>query len=72
MEKQILLGKITAAKKDITDAENDLERLLREIQSAPRADKTTISKVVEDAFSKLKAVKTNLLDLEGAIKTDEP
>jgi hypothetical protein len=72
MEKKILLEKITAAKMDITEAENDLEKLLREMQTAPRADKTTISKVVEDAFSKLRAVKTNLLDLEGVVNRDEP
>jgi hypothetical protein len=72
MEKAILLKMIETAKRDVADAETDLARLLREIQIAPRADKTTISKVVEDAFSKLRSVKTNLLDLEGVVKSDDP
>ncbi len=67
MEKKILLEKIAAAKQEITDAQSDLENALGEIQSAPRADKTTISEVVKDAFSKLKVARMNLADLENIV-----
>ncbi|WP_159396800.1 hypothetical protein [Sorangium cellulosum] len=66
------MDKVVAAKRDITEAENDLEKVLRDIQVAPRADKTTISKVVEDAFTKLRAVKANLIELEALVTTDDP
>lgn len=71
MEKKILLEKVAAAKQDIMEAENHLERVLQEVQTAPRADKAIISKVVEDAFSKLKTVRTNLLEVESLVKGDD-
>ncbi|WP_437679136.1 hypothetical protein [Sorangium sp. So ce131] len=71
MASKALLEKVAAAKRDITEAENDLERVLRDIQVAPRADKTTISKVVEDAFTKLRAVKANLIELEALVTTED-
>lgn len=71
MEKKILLEKVAAAKQDIMEAENHLERVLQEVQTAPRADKAIISKVVEDAFSKLKTVRTNLIDVESLVKGDD-
>jgi hypothetical protein len=70
MEKRVLLEKVAAAKRDIIDAENNLERVLQEVQTAPRADKAIISKVVEEAFSKLKTVRTNLLDVERMVNED--
>jgi hypothetical protein len=71
VEKTILLEKVAAAKRDIADAESNLEKVLLEIQRARRADKTTISKVVEDAFTKLRAVRTNLVDLEVLVGSDK-
>jgi hypothetical protein len=71
MKKKILLEKVAAAKRDIMEAENHLERVLQEVQTAPRADKAIISKVVEDAFSKLKTVRTNLLEVESLVKGDD-
>ena len=72
VEKTILLEKVATAKRDIADAESNLEKVLLEIQRAQRADKTTISKVVEDAFAKLRAVRANLVDLEGLVGNDKP
>ncbi|KYF51415.1 hypothetical protein BE08_32235 [Sorangium cellulosum] len=71
MQKKTLLEKVTAAKQEIADAESNLERALREIQVAPRADKTTVSEVVQAAFTKLRAARTNLTELEGLVMTDE-
>ncbi|MGK3991665.1 hypothetical protein [Sorangium sp. So ce1024] len=71
MQKKTLLEKVTAAKQEIADAESNLERALGEIQVAPRADKTTVSEVVQEAFAKLRAARTNLIELEGLVMADE-
>jgi prefoldin subunit 5 len=72
MEKRNLLEKLDAAKRDISEAESHLEKVLQAIQGAPRADKTTMSNVVKDAFAKLKAARGNLVDLEGLVENDKP
>ncbi len=69
-KKKLLLSKIDRAKTDVTEAEADLERLIRELSATPRAEKTTVSRVVEDAFGKLRAAKSDLAELEKLIETD--
>jgi hypothetical protein len=71
MKKEVLLGKIESAKREIAAAESDLESAFRDMRISPRAEKTTISKVLEDAFAKLGAAKTNLLDLERLVVDDQ-
>ncbi|WP_437285363.1 hypothetical protein [Sorangium sp. So ce406] len=71
MHKKTLLEKVTAAKQEIADAESNLEQALGEIQVAPRADKMAVSEVVKEAFTKLKAARTNLTELEGLVLADE-
>lgn len=70
-KKKLLLSKIESAKTGLSDAEGDLEKVLREIRIAPRAQKTTISAVVEDAFAKLRAARATLGDLEEIVVKDE-
>jgi guanylate kinase len=65
-----LLEKIATAKEDISEAEQELEKAVEEIQASPRAHKTTVNKVVEDAITKLKAAKTKLEGLERLIDED--
>jgi hypothetical protein len=67
---EVHLAKIAAAKEDMTGAEEALEQVLRAMQVAPRAEKTTISKVVEDAFGKLRAARANLVDLETSLRNE--
>jgi hypothetical protein len=64
MKEQLILGEIRAAKSAVTDAEGDLGRLLREIQAASRAEKTTISEALRNAFHKLRAAREHLGTLE--------
>ena len=59
-----LLEKINTAKAEVDAAEGQLEQVMKEINVAPRAQKTTVSKVVEEAFSKLRAAKSDLDVLE--------
>jgi hypothetical protein len=64
MRNDLIVTKLEAAKQDIAQAEEDLKRALREVQVAPRAEKLAISKVLDDAFVKLKAARTQLNDIE--------
>jgi ElaB/YqjD/DUF883 family membrane-anchored ribosome-binding protein len=67
--KELMLAKIDRAKEDVTQAASELERLMRELSDTPRAEKTTVSRVMEDAFSKLRAARSDLADLENLIKS---
>ncbi len=71
IKKELVLSKIESAKQEMSDAEGDLEKVLREISIAPRAQKTTISAVVETAFAKLRAARATLGDLEEIVVKDE-
>jgi len=59
-----LLQEIQSAKGAVADAEGDLARLLREVQSGLRADKITISEALQKAFDKLRAAREHLVRLE--------
>ena len=71
VNKKLLLEKIESAKRDIEAAETDLEKALRDMRVMPRAEKTTISKVLEDAFAKVRATRTLLTDLEELVTADD-
>jgi hypothetical protein len=49
---------------EVSAAEDGLAELLREIRVAPRAEKTTISKKVEDALARLRLARRDLIDLQ--------
>jgi hypothetical protein len=59
-----LLHEIKSAKEAVADAEGDLAGLLREVRTAVRAEKTTISEALQKAFDKLRAARGQLLRLE--------
>ncbi len=60
-----LLQEIKSAKDAVADAEGDITRLLREVQTAVRAEKTTIiSEALQKAFDKLRAARGQLDRLE--------
>jgi hypothetical protein len=65
VNRELLLTKIESAKRDITAAEHDLESAVRDL--GVTVEKTTITKVLEDAFAKLRAARTDLLDLERLV-----
>ena len=71
VNKALLLEKIASAKHDIEAAELDLEKALRDMQVMPRAEKTTISKVLEDAFAKVRATRALLSDLQELVSADD-
>ena len=71
METKAALERIETAKRDIAEAESDLAKALQTMQNQPRAEKTTISIVLEHAFSKLRSARTTLADLEQLVVNDE-
>ena len=64
-----LLQEIKSAKDAVADAEGDLARLLGEIQTGVRAEKTTISEALQKAFDKLRAARGHLVRLEDLALT---
>ncbi len=63
MSKDILEEKISVARELIKAAEKELDVALRSVQARPRAEKTTISQVVEEALGRLRSAKDSLLTL---------
>ena len=69
--REAILSKVKTAAKEVSDAAEDLAKLLSELESAPRAQKTTVSKVVSAAFSRLKTARVALLDIEKILEGDD-
>jgi uncharacterized protein (UPF0335 family) len=59
-----ILGKIDETKQAISAAEGELQRLVGEIQRLPRAEKTTITTAVREAFARLDEARVKLVELE--------
>jgi len=68
MNDKIVLEEIRVAKDAVADAVNQLDRLLKEIEIAPRAEKTTISEALHNAFQKLRDAREHLGKLETLIE----
>ena len=71
MKKQGILTKIESAKGAIAAAETDLEKALGDLRRSPRAEKTTVSEVIESAFQKLRASRLDLADLEEILTKEK-
>lgn len=66
-----ILAKIQLAVTEVADAATDLDQLMSKIESSPRAQKTTITKVVHEAFARIEVARTALKDVE-LILSKEP
>jgi hypothetical protein len=66
--KKLLLKNVTTSKQEIADAERHLSKVLQDLGAAPRAEKTTISGVVQTAFDRLRSARESLDQLEKLIK----
>ena len=64
MNEPRFLVEVRAAKNAVAEAEGDLAKLLQEIRGAVRAEKVTISEVLQAAFDKLRAAREHLVTLE--------
>ncbi len=63
--------KIDAANAQLTAAEDVLDSQLREMNVSARAQKTTVSKVVEDAIARVRAAKHELMELRRLLTDRE-
>lgn len=70
-QKQTILTKVHVAATEVSESVDDLDKLLKDLKSAPRAEKTTISKIVEEAFLRLKNARTALVDVETLVKKEK-
>ena len=61
--KKLLLKNVTTSKQEIADAERHLSKVLQDLGAAPRAEKTTISGVVQTAFDRLRSARESLATL---------
>ena len=69
MNKQAILDKIKVARQDLSDAEAEVGKALRELKVSTRADKSMIGGALEAAFSKMKLANKDLSDLEKLIES---
>jgi tRNA C32,U32 (ribose-2'-O)-methylase TrmJ len=67
-KKKLILKNVSVTKQEIEDAERHLSKVLQELGAAPRAEKTTITGVVQTAFERLHAARESLERLEKLIK----
>jgi len=68
MNRQVIIDKIKVAKQELSDAEADVAKVLRELKGGVRADKAMIGQALEAAFSKVKLAHRDLADLEELIE----
>ncbi|HEY3816065.1 MAG TPA: hypothetical protein VGL81_02785 [Polyangiaceae bacterium] len=67
-KQKLLLKNVSTSKQEIEDAERHLSKVLQDLGAKPRAQKTTISGVVQTAFERLRAARESLDELEKLIK----
>ena len=70
-QKQTILTKVHIATKEVSESVDELDKLLSDLKTAPRAQKTTISKIVEEAFLRLKNARVALIDVEKLVKREK-
>ncbi len=71
MNESRFLVEVRATKNAVTEAEDDLAKLLNEIRGALRAEKLTNSEPLQEAFDKLRAAREHLVTLEKMARDDE-
>ena len=64
METRELLEEIARANSEIAHAADALQALLRDLELVPRAEKTTVSRVISEAFERLGRARARLAQLQ--------
>lgn len=62
-----LIERIERAKTEVTTAEGELDAALHAIESMPREQKRAVSQAVQDAFTKVRAVRKDLIALQETV-----
>jgi hypothetical protein len=63
-------ARIDTATREMAHAETELTRALGEMRSGTRAEKTTVTAVVETALERLKAARVTVAELETLLGSD--
>jgi hypothetical protein len=66
-----LRARIDTATREMAHAESELTRALREMRGGRRAEKTTVTAVVETALDKLKAARVTVAELQRILAADD-
>lgn len=69
MSKQTIVAKIEVARQELSDAEANVGKVLRELKGGVRADKSMIGEALEAAFAKVKHANKALVDLQKLIES---
>ena len=69
-KRELILAKVQLAVTEVADAAQDLAQLMSKIEASPRAQKTTVTKAVQDAFARLKIARVALKDVELILKNE--
>jgi hypothetical protein len=69
MNKQAIVDKIGVARQELSDAEANVAKVLRELKVGVRADKSMIGQALEAAFAKVKLASKDLVDLQKLIES---
>jgi hypothetical protein len=64
MENRELLEEIASANSEIAQAADALQGLLHDLEVVPRAEKTTVSCVISEAFERLEGARARLAQLQ--------
>ena len=64
------LEKLDLARKELTRAEKEVDTALSAIRQAPRVEKTGVTRAVEEAFTKVRAARLALDDLEKLLAAE--
>lgn len=65
-----LLRQVEAALSEVTAAEHALEAALSDLERGLRAEKVTISAVLENAFARVRAARSSLAELREQVDGD--
>jgi len=68
VDEKSLIAQLETARTDISEAEEALSIVLRELAATARAEKTTISEILQTAFAKVSSAKQDLIALEHLLK----
>jgi hypothetical protein len=66
-----LRARIDTATREMALAETELGRVLKEMRIGSRAEKTTVTAVVEAALENLKAARVTVSELEKLLASDD-
>jgi hypothetical protein len=71
LKKKKIKENVDRAKREISEAEGDLQTLIAGLQALPRAQKVTVSQAVSHAFEKLQSAHGRLAELEDILEDDD-